>query len=65
MNTTSISQAKANLKWRTNNRAKYNAICAESMRINYDKNKSKRSEYSKKLYLFKKECELFRNIEIN
>lgn len=63
--TTSVSQARANKKWRENNREKFNAICAESMRINYQKNKLKKSKYSKGIYLFKKECEIFRNIEIN
>lgn len=61
---TSLSQARANKKWRENNREKYNEICAESMRINYDKYKSKKSEYNKNAYLLKKELEIFMNILI-
>ena len=64
MQKTSLCQARANKKWRENNREKYNEICAESMRIHYDKYKVRKSEYNKRIYLFKKEWEIFRNILI-
>jgi hypothetical protein len=64
MPTTTESQARANKKWRENNREKYNEICAESMRIRYINNKEKFSLYKKKLLIYKNQCILLRNILI-
>jgi len=70
MPSTSEAQKRANQKWREANKEKYNAICAEAMKIRYLTNKSEISEYKKKWYQIKKlkikdfqnECETFRNI---
>ena len=47
MPSTSEAQKRANQKWREANKEKYNAICAEAMKIRYLTNKSQISEYKK------------------
>lgn len=59
---TSESQKRANKKWQENNKEKYNAICAQSMKKRYTENKEFLSTYKKRLYLWKKESETLRNI---
>ena len=64
MTLTSLCQARANKKWRENNREKFNAICAESMRIRYINNKDKISLYKRNLRIYKNQCIILRNILI-
>jgi uncharacterized phage-like protein YoqJ len=64
MTLTSLCQARANKKWRENNREKYNAICNESMRIRYINNKDKISLYKRNLRIYKNQCILLRNIDL-
>ena len=49
---TSLCQARANKKYREENREKYNEICAESMRIYYINNKEKISLYKHNLRIY-------------
>jgi hypothetical protein len=52
---TTEAQKKANKKWQEANHDKYNAICRESVRKRYIKNKEEISNYKKGWYLYKKE----------
>jgi hypothetical protein len=61
---TSLCQARANKKYREENREKYNKICSESMRIHYINNKEKISLYKHNLRIYKNQCILLRNILI-
>lgn len=58
----SIAQQKASMKWRENNKDKWNELSRDNMKIYYEKNKEQKRIKNLNHYYLKKEMELFRNI---
>jgi hypothetical protein len=58
------AQKRAQQRWRETHREAYNACQLKFSDKYYQDNKDKVLEYKRKNYIYKKQCEIFRNIEI-
>jgi hypothetical protein len=58
----SLAQQKASMKWRENNKEKWNELSRENMKTYYESHKEEKRIKNLNHYYLKKEMKLFRNI---